>query len=92
MYRDPWGNPCIITLDMNGDDRCRDGFYCGFGFTRPRRRGQQQGIQRMFKQGNLRDSYEYRGTVIVWSMGPDGFADERASANKSANKNILNWK
>ena len=27
VYRDPWGNPYIITLDLNYDDRCIDAFY-----------------------------------------------------------------
>ena len=27
VYRDPWGNPYIITLDLNYDDRCVDTFY-----------------------------------------------------------------
>jgi len=27
VYRDPWGNPYIITLDMNYDNKCRDAFY-----------------------------------------------------------------
>jgi len=94
VYRDPWGNPYMVTLDMNGDDRCRDGFYCLDSVSRdPSGGANSKGYNGMFKQGNLRDSYEYRGTVMVWSMGPDGFADERASANKGANKdNILNWK
>src|SRR6185503_8613828 len=25
--RDPWGNPYIITVDMDGDNICQDGFY-----------------------------------------------------------------
>jgi type II secretory pathway pseudopilin PulG len=27
VYRDPWGHPYIISLDLNGDNRCRDAFY-----------------------------------------------------------------
>src|SRR5206468_190929 len=27
VYRDPWGNPYIITVDLNGDNKCRDAFY-----------------------------------------------------------------
>src|SRR5207253_1036788 len=27
VYRDPWGNPYIITLDLNNDEKARDGFY-----------------------------------------------------------------
>ena len=26
-YRDPWGNPYIITIDLNYDDKARDAFY-----------------------------------------------------------------
>jgi prepilin-type N-terminal cleavage/methylation domain-containing protein len=26
-FRDPWGNPYIITLDLNYDNRCNDSFY-----------------------------------------------------------------
>ena len=27
VYRDPWGNPYIITVDLNYDDKARDAFY-----------------------------------------------------------------
>ena len=27
VYRDPWGNPYIITVDLNGDNKCRDAVY-----------------------------------------------------------------
>jgi prepilin-type N-terminal cleavage/methylation domain-containing protein len=27
VLRDPWGNPYIVTLDLDFDDRCIDGFY-----------------------------------------------------------------
>jgi type II secretory pathway pseudopilin PulG len=27
VFRDPWGNPYIITLDMSDDSICQDGFY-----------------------------------------------------------------
>ncbi len=26
-FRDPWGNPYVITLDLNYDNRCTDAFY-----------------------------------------------------------------
>ena len=25
--RDPWNNPYIVTLDLNSDNKCQDGFY-----------------------------------------------------------------
>ena len=27
VYRDPWGNPYIISMDLNYDDKCMDAFY-----------------------------------------------------------------
>jgi prepilin-type N-terminal cleavage/methylation domain-containing protein len=27
VFRDPWANPYIITLDLNYDGECQDGFY-----------------------------------------------------------------
>ena len=27
VYRDPWGNPYIVTIDMNADGLTRDSFY-----------------------------------------------------------------
>jgi prepilin-type N-terminal cleavage/methylation domain-containing protein len=27
IFRDPWSNPYIITLDLNYDGECQDGFY-----------------------------------------------------------------
>ncbi|TAK97694.1 MAG: type II secretion system protein [Verrucomicrobia bacterium] len=27
VYRDPWGNPYIVTMDFNEDNQCQDGFY-----------------------------------------------------------------
>ena len=27
VLRDPWGNPYIVTVDLNEDNKCQDGFY-----------------------------------------------------------------
>lgn len=27
IYRDPWGNPYVITIDLNGDSVCNDPLY-----------------------------------------------------------------
>ncbi len=94
LYRDPWGNPYIVSLDMNGDDRCRDGFYCRDSVSLdPTGAGGQKGFNGLFKATRTANSFEYRGPVMVWSLGPDGVADPRVPANKGVNKdNILNWK
>lgn len=93
VYRDPWGNPYIITLDLNGDDRCRDGFYCQDAVSNDRTGNGRKGYNGLFKSSSLANTFEARTSVMVWSMGPDGLADKGQPANKGANKdNILNWK
>ena len=27
IYRDPWGNPYVISMDLNYDEQCEDAFY-----------------------------------------------------------------
>lgn len=93
VYRDPWGNPYIITLDMNGDERCRDGFYCLDRVSNDPTGNGRKGYNGLFKSSSLANTFEARTSVMVWSMGPDGLADPGQPANKGANKdNILNWK
>ncbi len=96
VLRDPWGNPFIITLDLNFDGRCRDAFY----------RMQNVSLQngdlgffglRRFPAAEAGDTgadrFEVQADVIVWSLGPDGAADSRIKANQGVNKdNILSWK
>jgi prepilin-type N-terminal cleavage/methylation domain-containing protein len=90
VYRDPWNNPYIITMDLNYNESTADAFYtnkpvsfqnqgaAGFnGLTDP--------------TGGTAD-YEYHGGVMVWSLGPDGKADMTQPANVPPNKdNILSW-
>ena len=28
VYRDPWGNPYLISMDLNYDGQCQDWVYC----------------------------------------------------------------
>jgi prepilin-type N-terminal cleavage/methylation domain-containing protein len=91
VLRDAWGSPFIISLDLNYDNRCRDGFY------RKARVSQDTGMVGFngLRQADAKDpdSFEANTTVMVWSMGPDGKADETARANVGVNKdNILSWK
>jgi len=93
VYRDPWGNPYIISLDMNYDDSCRDGFYRLDAVTLDMKGSGQQGHNGLFKAKPQANSFEYRTQVMVWSLGPDGIADPGTSANLGFNKdNVLSWK
>jgi prepilin-type N-terminal cleavage/methylation domain-containing protein len=93
VYRDPWGMPYIATLDLNFDDRARDGFYCLDAVSNnPTIPGGKSGYNGLFKAESRPNTFEYRGTVMVWSLGPDGNA-QVGPANLGANKdNILSWK
>jgi prepilin-type N-terminal cleavage/methylation domain-containing protein len=83
VYRDPWGFPYIVTLDLDYDNRVLDPF--------PRKVGETlypandpSGRARTINAG-----------VIVWSLGPDGKADftQPADAKGTANAdNIYSWR
>jgi len=56
VFRDPFGNPYIITIDVSGDDKCVDLYYKsigGPGFT------------------GTAPNLEFSGDVMIWSFGPD---------------------
>jgi len=76
-FRDPWGNPYIITMDMNDDGKCDDPFY-----------GSKGGKGLLNENGE----YKLNAPVMIWSLGPDGDADPGAAFNVGANKNnVLGW-
>jgi len=82
VYRDPWGSPYIITLDLNYDDATRDAFY--------RSDVVNTGITNLFKAG--RDAHEVKSGVMVWSFGPDRKANRLQKAKEGDNKdNIVSW-
>ncbi len=87
VYRDPWGNPYIITMDLNYDEVCWDAFYKS---TTVSAGGLNGLISQTDSGGN--PVYAYRGKVMVWSAGPDGKVDSTAAANTGFNKdNVLSW-
>ena len=87
VYRDPWGNPYIITIDANNDGKARDAFYKLSAVS-------IDGINGLIKTV-LPDNttvYEVNSPVAVWSAGPDRMIDTNSPANKGANKdNIVSW-
>jgi len=88
VYRDPWGNPYVITMDLNYDEKCWDSFYrlqtvSGSDGT--------SGLNGLFNSTG--DHFAFNGGVMVWSAGPDMQVDSTAPANAGVNKdNILTWK
>jgi prepilin-type N-terminal cleavage/methylation domain-containing protein len=97
VYRDPWSDPYVITMDLNYDDKARDAFNRsstvsadpGDTVNNPKR-GLNGLIPKVVNNVTL---YEANSPVIVWSAGPDKQIDPNSAANAGANKdNILSWK
>ena len=98
VYRDPWGHPYIITIDLNGDKKCRDAFYRLASVSETASAmGSHAYLTRPspppYSSDDARDSFEIPNTtVIVWSFGPDGKADKTQKANEGVNKdNVTSW-
>lgn len=92
VYRDPWGNPYIITIDLNGDDYCRDAFYRYPAVSASTEPGKPK--KGLFGMNLSPDgAFELSGSVMVWSFGPDKAINVQQKAGVGANKdNILSWK
>jgi hypothetical protein len=92
VYRDPWGNPYVISMDLNYNEQCKDAFYSLTAVSSPAVANSNPGINGLINPDQTAGNYQYHGKVMVWSAGPDGKIDPTASANTGANKdNILSW-
>jgi prepilin-type N-terminal cleavage/methylation domain-containing protein len=81
QFRDPWGNPYIISLDMNYDGHVRDAFY------------QNKTNVGLTTNSTSQGWYEFNGNVMIWSVGPDArvnTADLTGSKLENTD-NILSW-
>jgi len=92
VYRDPWANPYIVSLDLNSDGRCRDAFY---SLERVSGKAGNEGWNGLSRDPDLYsggDFFEATKSVMVWSLGGDSAADSSVNANLGANKdNLLSW-
>jgi prepilin-type N-terminal cleavage/methylation domain-containing protein len=80
VYRDPWGNPYIISMDLNYDEVTEDAFYSGTPGS----------VGGLTKQSD--NNYAFHGKVMVWSAGPDGKVNSGVAGNVGDNKdNVLTW-
>ncbi len=79
VYRDPFGNPYMVTLDLNANDKAVDAFYG----TKANTKGLSQ---------NSENKWELNGPIMIWSVGPDGQADKNSAPDQGVNRdNILGW-
>ena len=93
VYRDPWGSPYMISLDLNNDNRVRDGLYSQTALV-----GTSVGLTQI--EGSPSNS-ELVGSVMVWSWGPDkaysstqpAYPDQNVDRLLRLNRdNVLSWK
>jgi prepilin-type N-terminal cleavage/methylation domain-containing protein len=96
VYRDPWGNPYIISMDLNYNETTQDVFYKLKAVshpTGPSGNGINGLVNSSVPLAANPDDYEYRGGAMVWSLGPDKRADQTKQADLEANKdNVISWK
>jgi prepilin-type N-terminal cleavage/methylation domain-containing protein len=99
VYRDPWQNPYIITIDLNADSQTIDAFYSlhnvSYQTPQPNPPAPQQGYNGLVNPTDptgASDNFQFHGNVMVWSAGPDGKIDPKIDANTGVNKdNVLSW-
>jgi len=92
VYRDPWGNPYIITIDLNYDEQADDAVYGLKAVSGSA--GTAQGLNGLFNPNLAQNpnQYQFHGKVMVWSAGPDKKADPTIPANTGVNKdNVISW-
>jgi hypothetical protein len=95
VYRDPWGNPYIISLDLNYDDQCQDAFYSRALVSSSTGVNGGSGLNGLVEPSGGVDQYLFHGKIMVWSAGPDGKIDPNLPAsgpNAGVNKdNVVSW-
>jgi prepilin-type N-terminal cleavage/methylation domain-containing protein len=95
VYRDPWGNPYVISLDLNYDDQCRDAFY---SLTSVSQQSVNTGYNGLVNPDGTADNFQFHGKIMVWSAGPDGKIAIKDASNNNVNAisgvnkdNVLSW-
>jgi prepilin-type N-terminal cleavage/methylation domain-containing protein len=91
VYRDPWGIPYIVTLDLDYDGRCMDAFYrlasvswSGSG---------NKGLNGLFRLPDAEaNSFQASKKAMVWSFGADTSINSAQRADAGVNRdNLLSW-
>jgi type II secretory pathway pseudopilin PulG len=96
VYRDPWGHPYIITMDLNGDGQCNDSFYGLQQVSQHNGAIGFYGLSNNVDAGGNGPHFQFHSPVMVWSVGPKigspQGVDTNSPANVGANKNhVLSW-
>ena len=93
VYRDPWGNPYVITMDLNYDGLCKDAFYKLNKVSGYNQTSANPGLNGLINPDTSQsDNFQFRGSVMIWSAGQDGKIDPNDPATDWENKNnVLSW-
>lgn len=96
VYRDPWGSPYIITMDLNYDDKARDALYCHPSISGDPTSllNPKPGLNGLNPRSvSIGLVYEASTPIMVWSLGPDKRFNQNQAGNAGWNKdNVLSWK
>lgn len=95
VYRDPWGNPYVITMNTSYDEKgTRDLFYSQ-QIVSQKGANSQSGYNGLFNPVDANGAgnhFLFHGKVMVWSAGPNKKTDPGEPANDRDNKdNVLSW-
>ena len=93
VYRDPWGNPYVISMDLNYDEHCKDSFYCLSKVSNRTGANSNPALNGLSNPDTSKsDNFQYPGKVMVWSAGANGKIDQNDPADDKENKdNVLSW-
>ena len=92
VYRDPWGNPYVITMDLNYDEQTEDAFYRLKTVSQQNGQSGYNGLVNSSDPAGNSDNFRFHGKVMVWSAGSDKKIDPTKPANDGVNKdNVLSW-
>jgi prepilin-type N-terminal cleavage/methylation domain-containing protein len=92
VFRDPWGNPYVISFDLNYDEKCADALYAKSGVSRETGGSGYNGLINASDASGASNAFEYSGGVMIWSLGPDKKANAQAANTVPNRDNILSWK
>jgi prepilin-type N-terminal cleavage/methylation domain-containing protein len=91
VYRDSWGNPYVITMDLNYDEQCKDAFYSLDEVSGHNQTATNPSLNGLTTDGTP-NNFQFHGKVIVWSAGSDGKLDPGDPATDWENRNnVLSW-
>jgi hypothetical protein len=94
IYRDPWGNPYIITMNTSYNEAGTSDLFYSSHLVSQDGAGTSgyYGLSNTNTANPSSDSFLFHGKVMVWSAGPDKNFSSGVKANAGANKdNILSW-